>query len=59
MIMRASRYKIMFSIDTDAHRTDELNFMRFGIGIARRGWLTKDMIINTMPLDKLLKFFKS
>jgi len=32
--------------------------MRFGIGQARRGWATKEDIINTWPLEKLLKFFK-
>ncbi len=54
-IMKASKYRIRFSIGTDAHRTSHLWFMRYGIGDARRGWLTKDRIINAMPLDKMMK----
>ncbi len=54
-IMKASKYRIRFSIGTDAHMTSHLWFMRYGIGDARRGWLTKDRIINAMPLDKMMK----
>ncbi len=57
MILKARKYGIKFSIDTDSHRTDELSFMRFGVGTARRGWLEKDQVINTLPLDKILKLF--
>jgi DNA polymerase (family 10) len=54
-IMLTSKYKVMFSIDTDAHSTDHLAFMRYGVGTARRGWLTKARILNTLPLEKLMK----
>ncbi len=54
-IMLVSKYKIMFSIDTDAHNLDHLKFMRYGVGTARRGWLTKDRILNALPLMKLMK----
>lgn len=54
-IMKASNYKVMFSIGTDAHRTSHFGFIRYGVGTARRGWLTKARIINAMPLDALLK----
>jgi DNA polymerase (family 10) len=30
--------------------------MRFGVGTAQRGWLTKDDVINAWPLSKLQKF---
>ncbi|MGC9037507.1 MAG: DNA polymerase/3'-5' exonuclease PolX [Candidatus Micrarchaeia archaeon] len=58
-ILKARSYKLLFSIGTDSHRTAHLEFMRYGVGTARRGWLTKDEVINTYPLDKLLKLFKS
>ena len=58
-ILKARSYKLLFSIGTDSHRTSHLEFMRYGVGTARRGWLTKDEVINTYPLDKLLKLFKS
>ena len=55
-IMLASEYKVMFAINTDAHNTDQLSFMRYGLGTARRGWLCKERILNALPLDKLKKF---
>ena len=36
-----------FVINTDAHGTDHPDFMKFGVGIARRGWLTKEEVLNT------------
>lgn len=54
-IMKASHYKVKFSIDTDAHRTSHFGFIRYGVGTARRGWLTKDRIINTLPLRAIMK----
>jgi len=32
--------------------------MEYGVAQARRGWAEKKDIINTYPLEKLLKFFK-
>ncbi|HUC38619.1 MAG TPA: DNA polymerase/3'-5' exonuclease PolX [Candidatus Acidoferrum sp.] len=54
-IMLVSKYKIMFAIDTDAHMLSHLQFMRYGVGTARRGWLTKDRILNALPLKDLMK----
>jgi len=54
-IMRASKYRIKFVIDTDAHRTSHFGFLRYGIGTARRGWLTKEKVINALPLNALMK----
>jgi DNA polymerase (family 10) len=42
-------------INCDAHRFGDAGFLRLGAGIARKGWLTKDDVINTLPLPKLLK----
>jgi DNA polymerase (family 10) len=41
-------------ISTDAHSTRSLGWMRYGVGTARRGWLEKHDVINTLPLEKLL-----
>lgn len=49
---------IKLVINTDAHRREHLRYMEFGIATARRGWVEKDDIINTQPLEKLLNFFK-
>ena len=45
-------------INTDSHHKDQLRFIELGIAQARRGWAEKEDIINTQPLEKLLKFFK-
>ena len=44
-------------INTDSHQKDQLRFMELGIAQARRGWAERGDIINTQPLDKLLKYF--
>jgi DNA polymerase (family 10) len=42
-------------ISTDAHSMDELKLLRFGVGVARRAWLTRDDVLNTLPAERLLK----
>ena len=45
------------SVDTDSHASAELAWMRFGVGTARRGWLTRDDVLNAWPLEKARAFF--
>lgn len=42
-------------INCDAHRSEHAGFLRLGAGIARKGWLTREDVINTLPLKALLK----
>ena len=58
-ILWARRHGVKFAIDTDSHSTVHLAFMRFGVGTAQRGWLTKDDVINAWPLSKLRKFVEA
>jgi DNA polymerase (family 10) len=44
---RAKEMGLKLSINTDAHSIAELDFMRFGVGQARRGWLEADDVLNT------------
>ncbi|QLC49889.1 DNA polymerase/3'-5' exonuclease PolX [Methanolobus zinderi] len=53
LILKAKEYGVKFSINTDSHSTSNLSFMKFGVGQARRGWLTKDDDINTYSYDRL------
>jgi DNA polymerase (family X) len=41
-------------ISTDAHVTTTLKCMRYGVQMARRGWIEKKNVLNTLPLDKFL-----
>ena len=56
-IIKAMQYKVKFSIDTDSHSTAHLSLMRYGVGTARRGWVTPDKVLNAMEPEKLLKQF--
>jgi DNA polymerase (family 10) len=57
-ILWAHRHGVKFAVDTDAHSTLHLAYMRFGVGTAQRGWLTKGDVINTWPLAKLKRFLR-
>jgi DNA polymerase (family 10) len=45
-------------INTDAHNREHLLYMRLGIAMARRGWLKRQDVINTMSLRNLMELFK-
>ena len=45
-------------ISTDAHQIEHLNYMRFGVGQARRGWLSAEDVANTRPVKQLKKLLK-
>lgn len=47
--------RIPLVINTDAHSIQNLDFMKFGIGQARRGWAEKKDVLNAQPLKKWLK----
>lgn len=46
-----------FVINTDSHDSDQPAFIDFGIGVARRGWLTKDDVLNTMSFGEFDSYF--
>jgi DNA polymerase (family 10) len=54
----AKRHGIPIVISTDAHSTDGLNVLRYGILQARRAGLTKDDVANTRPWDKLKRLIR-
>ncbi len=49
---------VKMSIDSDAHSAGQVGFLELGIAQARRGWATKDDIVNAWSLEKMLKFLK-
>ena len=55
---RAKDLGIKITINTDAHHTDQLNYIMYGIGTARRGWIEKNDVINTMSYNKLSSWLK-
>jgi DNA polymerase (family 10) len=49
---------VLVSINSDAHGINDFNYLAFGVGQARRGWLEKDDVLNTRSLAQLRKLLK-
>jgi len=49
---------VKVAISTDSHKDSHLDWIFFGIATARRGWLEPKDVINTLSLEKLMKFLK-
>ena len=49
----AHEEQVLVAISSDAHRVQDFDNLRYGVGQARRGWLEKDDVLNTRPLAKL------
>ncbi len=56
---RARELGVKLIINTDAHSVEHLEFMRFGIGVARRGWCEAQDIMNTKPLKEIIACLRS
>ena len=54
--IRAARERgIKFIVSTDAHSTGALKYLPYGIFTARRGWLTRDEVLNTLDAENFIK----
>ncbi|MFZ2855414.1 MAG: PHP domain-containing protein, partial [Rhodocyclaceae bacterium] len=56
--MAAKEAGVLIAIDSDAHSVQDFANLRFGIGQARRGWLTAEDVLNTRPLAQLRKLLR-
>jgi DNA polymerase (family 10) len=50
---KAAERGLLTSINPDAHRTEQLAFYKVGVGVARKGWLTKEHVVNAKPLAEM------
>nr|WP_206440569.1 DNA polymerase/3'-5' exonuclease PolX [Streptomyces scabichelini] len=57
-ILRAKRHGVKFAVDSDAHAALHLANMRYGVGTAQRGWLTKDDVVNCWSEGRLRRFLR-
>jgi DNA polymerase (family X) len=55
LIRQAVKSGVKMVINTDAHAVKQLDLISYGVAMARRGWVTKNDIINTMGYNKLKK----
>ena len=54
--LRAARERgIRFVVSTDAHAVAELANLRYGVAMARRGWIGRDEVLNTLPADAFVR----
>jgi DNA polymerase (family 10) len=58
-IYRARQLGVALVINTDSHSVEHLSLIRFGVGIARRGWCEAGDILNTRPLHEVIIYITS
>jgi DNA polymerase (family 10) len=54
-IREARKRKIKFVISVDAHSTGALNYLKYGVGTARRGWVRRGEVLNTLNANAFQK----
>ena len=57
-IRLAKRLGVTIAVNSDAHSAGQLGFVRYGLGTARRGWIERENVLNTLPTSDLLKRLK-
>ena len=57
-LRQAKQHGVKIVINTDSHHTSHMEKIRYGILQARRAWLTKDDVLNTLPARKFAKAMK-
>ena len=57
-LRQAKQHGVKIVMNTDSHHTSHLAKIHYGILQARRAWLTKDDVLNTLPADKFAKAVK-
>jgi DNA polymerase (family 10) len=57
-LRQAKQHGVKIVINTDAHHTSHMDKIRFGVLQARRAWLTKDDVLNTLPKEKFANAMK-
>jgi DNA polymerase (family 10) len=54
----AKQCGVKIVVNTDSHHTSHLDKIRYGVLQARRAWLTKDDVLNTLPAEQFSKAMK-
>jgi len=57
-VQKAQEHGVKIAINTDAHNYEMLDDMEYGASTARRGWIRKDTVLNTWPIEKLKAYLK-
>ncbi len=49
---------VKFMINTDSHAVEHMDFMKYGVGVARRGWLTSEEVVNAWEPERLREWIE-
>ncbi len=58
-IKQAKEYGVVLVISTDTHVTTQFDFMTYGVSVARRGWVEKKDVLNTLEYEQLIRRLKA
>jgi DNA polymerase (family 10) len=58
-VIQAKARGLRFAINPDAHHAEGYADLRFGLGAARKAWLTKGDVVNTLPVERAVALFRS
>lgn len=53
---RATELGCLLAVNTDAHRPDQLGLREYGLGVARRAWVTRHNVVNAWPVERVLRW---
>ena len=56
LVKQAKDKGIKFVINTDSHATYQMDNMFYGVAVARRGWCTKEDVLNTLPYEEFMSW---
>ncbi|MDY0087774.1 MAG: DNA polymerase/3'-5' exonuclease PolX [Coriobacteriia bacterium] len=54
----AMHHGVRIAIGTDSHRAEHMRYMRYGVAMARRGWVTSEACLNAQPLETVRSWFR-
>ncbi len=57
-LLKAKQLGVKIAIGSDAHRPEHMEFMLYGVATARRGWLERNDVLNTMSLKDIREWLK-
>lgn len=58
LVKKAIESEVKLTIDSDSHAVSQMDLQKYGVFVARRGWATKNDILNTMSYNEMANWFK-
>lgn len=59
LVREALKHGVKMVINTDSHRASQMDLMKYGVAVARRGWAKKSDILNTLKYNDFIEWLKS